>query len=476
MGVLASPIEPNQRTSGTHQAGNDQIDAKQLIREHFRFFEDIPSWRVAPGLSENSGFFRFNGDTVCFGQCSSGLPAASVAEALHSASAAIKIDGTSLDLPLDPVQIVDNLRHERYMLGLSGSKRGLGLYPGLRNIYYFLRPLIPTIMRKHLQRVYFSGWDEASFPKWPVDSTVENIFEQLLVVAMKSQGRAKIPFIWFWPEGAPSCAIMTHDVETARGLDFCGKLMDLNESLGIEASFQIIPEKRYKISSDFVAEIRKRGFEVNIHDLNHDCRLFNERTEFLRRAERIKEHQRQFNAEGFRSAVLYRNADWYDALDFSYDMSIPNVAHLDPQRGGCCTVLPFFIGKTLELPVTTTQDYTLFHILGDYSTRLWRQQAALIQAKHGLMSFIVHPDYIIPDRARAVYRELLAFLAELRSQRKLWLALPKDVAKWWRMRSGMRLVNEGGGWRIEGEGSERAKVAYAILADDRIAYEIDPVS
>jgi hypothetical protein len=28
-------------------------------------------------------------------------------------------------------------------------------------------------------------------------------------------------------------------------------------------------------------------------------------------------------------------------LCFAYDMSIPNVAHLDPQRGGCCTIMPF---------------------------------------------------------------------------------------------------------------------------------------
>ena len=43
-----------------------------------------------------------------------------------------------------------------------------------------------------------------------------------------------------------------------------------------------------------------------------------------------------------------------------------------------------------------TQDYTLFHILNDYSTSLWKQQSELIMQKHGLMSFIVHPDYMMP--------------------------------------------------------------------------------
>ena len=33
------------------------------------------------------------------------------------------------------------------------------------------------------------------------------------------------------------------------------------------------------------SEIRSRGFEFNIHDLNHDGRLYQERAEFLRRAD-----------------------------------------------------------------------------------------------------------------------------------------------------------------------------------------------
>jgi len=38
---------------------------------------------------------------------------------------------------------------------------------------------------------------------------------------------------------------------------------------------------------------------------------------------------------------MYQNADWFQELNFSYDMSVPNVARLEAQRGGCCTVLPY---------------------------------------------------------------------------------------------------------------------------------------
>jgi hypothetical protein len=35
----------------------------------------------------------------------------------------------------------------------------------------------------------------------------------------------------------------------------------------------------------------------------------------------------------------------------------------------------------------------------------------------------------------------------------------------------MKLVLEGTGWRIEGPGSARATVAYAVIKDDKLMYE-----
>jgi hypothetical protein len=74
---------------------------------------------------------------------------------------------------------------------------------------------------------------------------------------------------------------MTHDVETKLGRDFCSSLMDIDDSFGIKASFQIIPEERYGVSRDFVESIRQRGFEVVVHDLNHDGHLYRNRDQFL---------------------------------------------------------------------------------------------------------------------------------------------------------------------------------------------------
>jgi len=306
-----------------------------------------------------------------------------------------------------------------------------------------------------------------------VDFTVENLFEQVFSVILERTGTREIPFIWFWPDGARAAVMMTHDVEGKAGLRFSEQLMAIDESFGIHSAFQLVPEERYLHESSDLQKFWGRGFEVNVHDLNHDGALFSERQEFMRRAERINHYAKEFGTRGFRAGAMYRRQDWYGAVDLSYDMSVPNVAHLEPQRGGCCTTMPYFIGNILELPLTATQDYSLFYIIGDYTINLWKQQVEMILKRNGLISFIVHPDYIIVERAQRVYRELLAYLASMRDSAKLWIALPGEVDRWWRSRAEMKLVQHGDAWdhaSIEGPNRERARVAFASLQDGHIVY------
>ena len=345
----------------------------------------------------------------------------------------------------------------------------------LARMYYLIRPILSAGVRRRLQKIYLSGWDKLPFPRWPVDCSVDHIFQKLLLLALKANCGERIPFIWFWPEGASSCAIMTHDVETRLGQDFCSELMDIDDSFGIKASFQIIPEERYMVTHKFLDSIRVRGFEVAVHDLNHDGHLYRDQHQFLERATKINSYGKEYAAEGFRAGILYRRQVWYDVLKFSFDMSVPNVASLDPQRGGCCTVMPYFLGEILELPVTTVQDYTLFYILNDYSINLWRRQAELIMEKHGLLNFIIHPDYIVRPREQGIFKELLAYLVRLREENCVWTATPSEVNRWWRQRAQMRLVEHGGAWQIEGPGKERARIAYASEEDGQLALRVQPV-
>ena len=97
----------------------------------------------------------------------------------------------------------------------------------------------------------------------------------------------------------------------------------------------------------------------------------------------------------------------------------------------------------------------------------------MIMEGHGLMSFIVHPDYVMERRALSVYRNLLEELNHLRADQGLWLTLPGEVDSWWRQRAEMVLVPQGRNWKIEGPGNERARVAFAQLDGDQLIYELD---
>jgi hypothetical protein len=419
--------------------------------------------RFAPKgpLCAKSGYFQLGNQTTCYGGYYGHEVAESPVGILRDALRDIEVKNGNVYLPFDPSQVADSLRGETY----AGDWRQSEPVPTLARIYYFLRPALPVVARRRLQELYFRNWGKLPFPRWPVDCSVDDLLARLLLLSVQSNDGKRVPFIWFWPQGATACSIMTHDVETQSGRDFCPTLMDIDDLFGIKASFQIIPEQRYRVCSEFLASIRERGFEVVVHDLNHDGRLYGNRQRFLERAAKINAYGKEFQAEGLRAGGLYRKQLWYDALEFSYDMSVPSVAHLDPQRGGCCTVMPYFIGRILELPVTTTQDYTLFHILKDDSIDLWKHQIELIMRKYGLISFIVHPDYILRSRQQSVYKELLSYLIHLREDRDVWVTIPGEVNRWWRQRAEMNLVEDGEGWRIEGPGKERACVAYANEED-----------
>jgi|SRR6266850_924242 len=433
--------------------------------DYYRCPENYANFEVSPRLSPDSGFFQVDG-AVCYGRTSTGHRTQSVSDDLFDASRDISVSEGACILPFDPAETAENLRCERYVQQPKSARF-------LRGAYYLVRPAVPAALRKRAQRISLRDWNRIPFPHWPVDCSVEEIFECLLKLRLGGAHELPMPFIWFWPEGHQGCVIMTHDVETTVGRDFAPKLMDVNDSFGIKSSFQIVPEERYEVSQAFRRSITERGFELNIHGLNHNGNLFATRCHFDRQIRRVNEYAKEYGARGFRSPVMYRNQEWYGALEFSYDMSVPNVAHLDPQRGGCCTVSPYFVGNILELPLTTTQDYSLFNYICADSIELWKWQLDLILQKHGLVSFLVHPDYIVSKHRLDVYRSLLEYLTRIRVERNVWCALPGDVDAWWRARSQMELEFRDGQWRIEGPGSERARVAFASLADGEIIYQVE---
>ncbi len=223
-------------------------------------------------LGPSAGYFRTEKGLAGYGRLSGEQPAAITSATIPEVRAHVTKESRMVLLPFDPTEVVANLRLEKYNTDSRANGKARGSL--VRRLYYLLRPAMPVGVRRHLQRLSLRGWDRIRFPQWPVDRSVDRLHEWLLGLAMEAEGVTEIPFVWFWPEGYSSCASVTHDVETAAGRDFCSQLMDLNDSYGIKTSFQVVPEERYQVPLAFLNSLWERGFEVNVHDLNHDGNLF----------------------------------------------------------------------------------------------------------------------------------------------------------------------------------------------------------
>ncbi len=217
----------------------------QALNDRYRCPENFFDFVLGGRLSTDEGYFRFGPNTTCYGRSCSGVRGPQAESSLYDAFRDILlVAGAKLRLPFDPTEIIDNLRLEHYA---NTRGNGSGFESVLRRLYYLLRPLTNLPVRKLVQKFHARNWRKLTFPKWPVDTSVEDISDRLLLLSMEAKGMERVPFIWFWPDGASACVIMTHDVETEAGRDHCEGLMDVDDSYGIKASFQIVPEKRYAL-------------------------------------------------------------------------------------------------------------------------------------------------------------------------------------------------------------------------------------
>jgi hypothetical protein len=79
-------------------------------------------------------------------------------------------------------------------------------------------------------------------------------------------------------------------------------------------------------------------------------------------------------------------------------------------------------------------------------------------------------------REQEIYEALLGYLSQLRDEKDVWITTPSQVNHWWRHRAKMQLVETEYGWRIEGEGKERARVAIATEENGRIKFSLQAES
>src|ERR1041385_7746571 len=128
-------------------------------------------------------------------------------------------------------------------------------------LYYRIKPLLPPSIRMSVRRWFALRKRERVRDVWPI-----------------LPGSEKPPQGWSgWPEGKQFAVVLTHDVEGQSGLAKCRQLMQLEMKLGFRSSFNFIPEARYSVSPELRQELTRNCFEVGVHDLHHDGRLYHSR-------------------------------------------------------------------------------------------------------------------------------------------------------------------------------------------------------
>jgi glycosyltransferase involved in cell wall biosynthesis len=342
------------------------------------------------------------------------------------------IETAAVHLPEAVRQQADDIETLLYLTlgeGQFGSEHWR-LSEGLR-FYYAVKPLLPRWTTQRLRRLRGPSTDPRVHLGWPIEDRYVRFQWEVARQVMLQHERAALPFIHFWPEGRRYAFVLTHDVDTAGGQDRALELAEMDASYGFRSSFNFVPEQ-YRLDHGIMAELRARGFEVGVHGVQHDWKLFSSHQEFLRQARRINRYLKAFQATGFRAPLTHRNPEWMQALDIDYDLSFFDTDPHEPMPGGTMSIWPFTIGRFIELPYTLVQDYTLTSVMRETTPRLWLQKVDFIRDYCGMALLNTHPDYLVSPRTRHVYVD---FLRAMRARADYWHALPGEVAGWWRARA-----------------------------------------
>ncbi len=344
-------------------------------------------------------------------------------------------------LPFDPNQAIRNYLAERYA---DGATAGLVRRVGVQ-AYYRLRPLIPRRVQIGLRRRFSVIQSRARFPRWPQEPGLHDLFQAMYILVSTTTG-TELPWIAPWPSGREWAIVLTHDVESEAGYRNMDRLRGIEMSMGFRSSWNFVP-RRYAVSDELVAKLVREGFEVGVHGLYHDGRDLESEATLAERLPEMRSWATQWGARGFRSPATHRRWEWMGRLGFDYDSSYADTDPYEPQPGGCGSLWPFFIDDTVELPITMSQDHTLFVILGHTTSEAWSEKARYVRRRNGMALMLTHPDYLTTDELAGRYR---AVLAEVADDRTAWRALPGEVSDWWRRRAASHIEGEGEGWKIAG--------------------------
>lgn len=291
--------------------------------------------------------------------------------------------------------------------------------------YYQIRPLVPRRVQLCLRRSLMCRQRLFYRNVWPIDPRAACI---------------RAPWT-AWPDGKRFALVLTHDVENAAGLENVSRIMAMEKELGFHSSFNFVAE-RYPLPSVLREALKSGGFEIGVHGLLHDGKLYSSRQTFMERAARINLYLKQWDATGFRSPSMQHNLEWLHCLDILYDASTFDTDPFEPDHSGVCTVFPFWVpGKEngsgyVELPYTLPQDSTLYVFLKERTIDIWKKKTDWLVQQGGMVLVNTHPDYMNfpPEKSCCqtypadFYRQFLEYIRS-KYEGVYWHALPHEMAR-----------------------------------------------
>lgn len=295
----------------------------------------------------------------------------------------------------------------------------------MKKFFYLVKPLIPRGIQIFLRRILIKIKIKKHVDVWPI---------------LESAGRKPVGFP-NWKDNKKFAFVLTHDVELQGGHDKSLQLMRLEKNLGFKSSFNFVPE-RYNVSAKVRDELVLNGFEVGVHGLNHDGKLFSSKEVFSARAKKINEYIKQWHSVGFRAPAMHHNLEWQHELNIKYDLSTFDTDPFEPQTDGVETIFPFFVNRNgskegyWEFPYTLVQDFTLLILMKEETIDIWKKKLNWIVEKGGMVLLNVHPDYINFENRRTLeefpvklYTDLLHYISE-KYKVDYWNPLPRELAEY----------------------------------------------
>ena len=295
------------------------------------------------------------------------------------------------------------------------------------NLFYYLKPIIPRKLQILFRRIAALRIKKKNAHVWPINPIA-----------------ADTPNNWIgWPGKKQFALVLIHDVDTAKGLNNCLKLMNREIALGFISSFNFVPES-YDTPIDLRQHMVNSGFEVGVHGLSHNGRSFRNFRTFSKLVPKINSYLKDWNSVGFSTPAMLSNLRWVADLDIKYSCSSFDTDPFEPRPFGVATIFPFRVTNIsksksyIEMPYTLPQDHSLFIILKEKDITTWKKKLDWVAEHGGLALINTHPDYMdfeaddysynkYPERN---YAALLEYVKE-HYKGQYWNCLPRSLAQFW---------------------------------------------